>query len=319
VLLAEVVRSGVVESRHRGSLVVLGVDGRPQLELGDPQRPMFPRSANKPLQAAIMLSLGLDLAPDLLAVACSSHAGLPRHVAAVRAILQGAGLTESDLANTPALPQDSEAAQALLIAGLGADRIHQNCSGNHAAMVATCVVAGWSTSGYLDPAHPLQVAIRAGYQAMAGTPMGPAAIDGCGAPLYETSLIGLARSYQRMITGLDAGARVAAAMRSHPDLVDGPGRSAAELIRAVPGLIAKNGAEGVFVVALPDGRVLALKIEDGAARACLPVVLAALRRLGVDSPTLRALRELEGSPVFGHGEVVGEVRAAAALTAVQPF
>ncbi|MDT5049627.1 MAG: hypothetical protein QOG75_5525, partial [Mycobacterium sp.] len=305
---AEVVRSGFVESRHTGSLVVLGATGDPQVELGDPRRAIFPRSTNKPLQAAIMVELGLDLPDDLLAVACASHVGLPTHVAAVRAILALAGRTDADLDNTPAFPLDDEASRALIMAGSGPDRVHQNCSGNHAAMIATCVVADWSTSGYLDPAHPLQVAIRAGYESMAGTPISGHAMDGCGAPLYQVSLLGLARSYQQLVAWGGIKGRVAAAMRAHPDLVEGPGRPATELMRAVPGLIAKNGAEGVYVVALADGRVVALKIDDGAARACVPVVVAALRSLGIAAPGLEPLSRL---PVFGHGSVVGEVRAAA--------
>jgi L-asparaginase II len=302
------VRSGFVESRHTGSLVVLGATGDPQVELGDPRRAIFPRSTNKPLQAAIMLELGLDLPDDLLAVACASHVGLPIHVAAVRAILALAGRTDADLDNTPAFPLDDEAGRALIMAGSGPDRVHQNCSGNHAAMIATCVVADWSTSGYLDPAHPLQVAILAGYESMAGTSISGYAIDGCGAPLYQLSLLGLARSYQQLVARGREKDRVPAAMRAHPDLVEGPGRPATELMRAVPGLIAKNGAEGVYVVALADGRVVAVKIDDGAARACVPVVVAALRSLGIDAPGLEPLSSL---PVFGHGSVVGEVRAAA--------
>jgi L-asparaginase II len=152
------------------------------------------------------------------------------------------------------------------------------------------------------------VAIRAGYESMAGTPISGYAIDGCGAPLYQLSLLGLARSYQQLVTEGDTKGRVAGAMRAHPDLVEGPGRPATELMRAVPGLIAKNGAEGVYVVALADGRVVAVKIDDGAARACVPVVVAALRSLGIDAPGLEPLSSL---PVFGHDSVVGEVRAAA--------
>jgi L-asparaginase II len=304
------VRSGFVESRHTGSLVVLGVAGDPRLELGDPGRAIFPRSTNKPLQAAIMLELGLDVPDHLLAVACGSHTGLPTHVAAVRAILAHAGRTVADLDNTPAYPLDDDACRALIMTGAAPDRVHQNCSGNHAAMIATCVVAGWSTSGYLDPAHPLQVAIRAGYESMAGTPISGRAIDGCGAPLYNVSLLGLAQSYQNLIPQGGHEHRVPAAMRAHPELVEGPGRPATELMRAVPGLIAKNGAEGVYVVALADGRTIAVKIDDGAARACVPVVVAALRNLGIDEPGLEQLSTL---PIFGHGQVVGEIRAAAAL------
>jgi L-asparaginase II len=283
------------------------------LELGTPQRAIFPRSTNKPLQAAIMLELGLDLPAELLAVACGSHIGLPMHVDAVREILARSGLTEADLANTPSLPDDPDAAKAVLAAGGGPDRLHQNCSGNHAAMLATCVAAGWPTAGYLDPAHPLQLKIHDGYEQMAGTPMGAVAVDGCGAPLYAVSLVGLARAYLGLAAAVLAGAddpqaRVAAAMTGFPDLVDGPGRPASGLMAALPGLLAKSGAEGVFAAALPDGRSIALKIDDGAMRACVPVLVAALRELGLDRP---GFERFATSPIFGHGRAVGEVRAAA--------
>ena len=130
------VRSGFVESRHRGHVAVVEPDGTVSLRLGDPDQPVFPRSTNKPLQTVAMLELGLDAPPELLAVACASHAGLPMHVDAVRRLLASAGLTDADLDNTPDLPLDIEAAHALLAAGSGPDRLHQNCSGNHAAINA---------------------------------------------------------------------------------------------------------------------------------------------------------------------------------------
>jgi len=307
-VLAEVVRSGFVESRHRGHLVVVEPDGGVCLSFGDPEQAFFPRSSNKPLQTVAMLELGLDASSDLLAVACASHAGLPMHVDAVRRLLASAGLTEADLDNTPDLPLDTEAARSLLAAGGGLDRLHQNCSGNHAAMLATCVAQSWPTAGYRAPAHPLQVAVRETYKKLSRTTIGAAAVDGCGAPLYAMSLVGLARAYSALVSraATTSAQRVAAAMAAHPELVDGPGRAASGLMMAVPGLIAKGGAEGMYGVGLPDGRALALKIDDGAARACVPVIVAVLRELGVFNAELD--RWATG-PVFGHGEVVGEVRA----------
>ena len=304
------VRSGFVESRHRGHVAVVEPDGAVSLRLGDPDQPVFPRSTNKPLQTVAMLELGLDAPPELLAVACASHAGLPMHVDAVRRLLASAGLTDADLDNTPDLPLDIEAAHALLAAGSGPDRLHQNCSGNHAAMLATCVARGWPIVGYRDPAHPLQVAIRSTYERMSRTTVGPPAIDGCGAPLYSMSLIGLATAYSALAAEADpAAARVRAAMVANPELVDGPGRAASGLMTAVPGLIAKGGAEGMYGIALPDGRGLAVKIDDGAARATVPVVVAVLRKLGLDDGDRDRLASWATAPVFGHGEVVGEVRA----------
>jgi L-asparaginase II len=307
-VLAEVVRSGFVESRHRGHVAVVDPDGAVALRLGDPDQPVFPRSTNKPLQTVAMVGPGLGGPAGPLAVACASHAGLPVHVEAVRQLLASAGLTEGDLDNTPDLPLDTEAAHALLASGGGPDRLRQNCSGNHAAMLATCVARSWPTAGYRDPAHPLQAAIRATYERMSRTTLGPAAVDGCGAPLYSMSLVGLATAYRALMADDDPAAiRVRAAIVANPELVDGPGRAASGLMTAVPGLIAKGGAEGMYGVALPDGRGLAVKIEDGGARAAVPVVVAVLRKLGLDG---EPLARWASTPVFGHGEVVGEVRAA---------
>ncbi len=311
-MLAEVVRSGFVESRHRGHVAVVEPDGAVSLRRGNPEQPAFPRSTNKPLQTIAMVELGLDAPPDLLAVACGSHAGLPMHVDAVRRLLASSGLTDADLDNTPDLPLDTEAARALLAAGGGPDRLHQNCSGNHAAMVATCVACGWPTAGYRDPSHPLQAAIRATYERMGRTTIGPVAVDGCGAPLYSMSLVGLASAYSALATDDSPSvARVRAAIVENPELTDGPGRAASGLMAAVPGLIAKGGAEGMYGVALPDGRGIAVKIEDGGARAAVPVVVAVLRKLGLDSDHQAALARWATAPVFGHGDVVGEVRASA--------
>ena len=160
-LLAEVIRSGFAESRHRGAVVVLGPGGQPVLRAGEVTAPAFPRSANKPMQAAGMLRAGLDLDGKLLALAAASHSGEAFHVAGVREILAGAGLNEGALRCPPALPLDERALRRVLREGGDADRVHMNCSGKHAAMLATCAAAGWPTGGYLDPDHPLQRALRA--------------------------------------------------------------------------------------------------------------------------------------------------------------
>lgn len=307
-VLAQVVRSGFVESLHRGHVAVVDSAGVTRLGIGQPERLYFPRSANKPLQAVAMVGLGLVAASDLIAVACGSHAGLPMHVDAVRRLLHSYGLDDGALDNTPDLPLDPTAAHALLASGGVADRVHQNCSGNHAAMVATCVARGWPVRGYLDSGHPLQVAIRETYEAMAGATSGHAAIDGCGAPLYALRLDGLARAYAQFTSDTASGpiADVAAAMCAHPDLVDGPGRSGTQLMASLPGLIAKGGAEGVYAAALPGGVGVAIKIEDGAGRACVPVLVAVLRQLGWPMDALDRWATL---PVLGHGAIVGEVRA----------
>jgi L-asparaginase II len=184
-------------------------------------------------------------------------------------------------------------------AGEGPSRIAMNCSGKHAAMLATCVAAGWPTHGYRDPSHPLQQSLRATVEELTGDQVSATVVDGCGAPQFAVSLTGLARSFSR----LD---RCAAVMRSHPFLVGGGGRDVTAVMIGVPGLVAKDGAEGVYAAGFDDGRAVAVKIDDGAARARMPVLVAALRLLGV---TDLALDDLATVPVLGHGDRVGEVRA----------
>ncbi len=307
-VLAEVLRSGFLEGRHRGSLVVLGPAGRPLLALGDPDAAVFPRSSNKPMQAVGMLRAGLSVDGPELAIASASHSGQPGHVAVVRGLLAAAGLDESALGNTPDLPLDAAAAAALLRAGGDPDRVHQNCSGKHAAMLATCVSAGWPTAGYLDPAHPLQASLLATFEDIVGTPASAVGVDGCGAPLFAASLRALAAGFGRLVTAAPGSPerRVADAMRAHPQLVGGTGRDVTALMAGVPGLLAKDGAEGVYAAALPDGSAVALKIEDGASRARVPVLVAALGLLGRTDPVLAELAE---TPVLGGGRPVGAVRA----------
>jgi len=184
-----------------------------------------------------------------------------------------------------------------------------NCSGKHAAMLATCVLNGWDTSTYLDPAHPLQVAIREAVADLTGVPVEVTAVDGCGAPLLSTTLTGLARAFHRLALAEPGSPehRVAAAYRECPEHASGTRRDEAMLLRAVPGVIGKAGAEGCYAVALPDGHAVALKIEDGAPRARPVVMAAALRRLGVDHPILD---DLAHSPVYGGGRRVGDIRPA---------
>lgn len=302
-------RSGFVEGRHYGRLLAVDADARPVLELGPADEAIFPRSANKPLQAYGMLRCGLaDVIGDddrLLAVAAASHSGEPVHVELVGELLRRARLSESALANTPAFPLDDTAATTHLRNGGAADRLHQNCSGKHAAMLASCVAAGWATEGYLAPGHPLQQALRAAAAELAGEPVAAVGVDGCGAPLFALTLRGLLRAYRALVLGAGPARRVADAMRAHPYVVGGRGRAVTTLMSGVPGCLAKDGAEGVFAAVLADGAGCAVKIEDGAARAAVPVAVAALRALGAHAPALEALSV---TPVLGHGARVGEVR-----------
>ncbi len=312
-VVAEVVRSGFVEGRHHGSVVALDAAGRVDWSVGDVASPILPRSCNKPLQALAMVRAGLDLPPRLLALGCASHSGEQIHVDGVREILAGAGLEETALRNPADLPLDAEERERLLRAGGAADAVHMNCSGKHAAMLATCVVNGWDTATYLDPTHPLQVAIRATFDELTGEESA-LAVDGCGAPLLSASLTGLARAFALLVTATDGPERrVADAIRRHPEYVSGTRRDERLLLGALPGAIAKFGAEACEVVALADGRAFALKIEDGGDRARPVVMAAALVRSGVDAEQGvdgAALRATGEAPLLGGGRVVGEVRPA---------
>lgn len=314
VVVAEIVRSGFVEGHHYGSVVALAADGSVDWSVGDVTSQVLPRSSNKPVQALAMLEQGLDLPDDLLALACASHSGEPFHVDGVRRTLASAGLDESALQTPPDLPLDDTAREAVLRAGGGRSSILMNCSGKHAAMLATCVARGWDTATYLDPHHPLQEATLATFARVTGEPVDTVAVDGCGAPLLSTSLVGLARAFAVLATATDGPEhRIAEAIRRHPEMVSGTTRDELALHRAVPGLIGKAGAESVYAVALPDGRAWALKTDDGAPRA-RPVVMAhALRRSGLleeDGVDAAALEATGRHELLGGGRPVGVIRAA---------
>ncbi|MBS45158.1 MAG: asparaginase [Nocardioides sp.] len=313
-VVAEIVRSGFVEGHHYGSLVALERDGSVAWSVGDADATMLPRSCNKPIQALAMVRLGLDLPDDLLALACASHSGEPFHVDGVRRILAGAGLDESALQTPADWPLDDEARETVLRAGGSREPVTMNCSGKHAAMLATCVVNGWDTATYRDPSHPLQVATVATFAELTGVPVEVVATDGCGAPLLSTSLTGLARAFRAIAVAEDGPERrIADAVRAHPEMVSGSTRDERALLTAIPGAIGKAGAESCYAVALPDGRACALKTDDGAARVRPVLMAAALERsgvlddAGVDADAVRATGDV---PVLGHGERVGEIRAA---------
>ncbi|MER5427672.1 asparaginase [Streptomyces sp. NPDC002588] len=313
--VAHLVRGGVTEGIHYGSVVVLGTGGEVAFQLGDIEAAFYPRSALKPVQAVAMLRAGLPLDGELLSLAAASHSGEERHLAGTRKILELAGVTEDDLRNVEDMPYDPEVRDTWVREGRGPSRLAQNCSGKHAAMLYTCKLNGWSLDDYLDPEHPLQQAIAEIVEDLTGQRIAQVTVDGCGAPLFSISLHGLARAAARITTAAPGTpeARVADAMRDHAEMASGAGRDVAALMRAVPGLLAKDGFEGVEVAALPDGRAVAVKISDGANRARVPVTAAALARAGVN-PAL--LTEFAGEPLLGGGEPVGSVRPARALDPV---
>jgi L-asparaginase II len=299
--LAEYVRDGFVESVHRGYLLALNADGSTALELGDSAAKIFPRSCVKSIQGAAMVRAGLKLEPRLLALGCSSHSGSREHLSAVREILAMAKLDESAL-------------QCMLDKPLGdlerrewgdkpATRISMNCSGKHAAMLLTCVINEWSTENYLDPAHPLQVAIKAELETLAGEKITLTSTDGCGAPLFLLSVAGLARAIRNITISEDSiHQEVMAASRAFPEMVAGKGRLTTQMIEAVPGLYMKDGAEAVEVASMPDGRTLVFKVSDGSLRPFRTLVHAGLKKLGIDSPS-------EPENVLGGDRVIGTLRA----------
>jgi L-asparaginase II len=313
VIVAEIVRSGFVEGHHYGSVVCLAADGSVEWSIGDVESQILPRSCNKPIQALGMLRSGLDLDGELLALACASHSGEPFHVEGVRRILAGAGLDESALRTPPDYPLDDEARVDYIRAGGEPSSITMNCSGKHSAMLATCVVNGWDTATYLDPEHPLQLAIKATFSDLTEEPVDVVATDGCGAPLLSTSLVGLATAF-RTLSLAESGPehRIAEAIRAYPEWTSGTRRDEAQLLHAVPGAIGKAGAESCYVVALADGRAVALKTDDGAARVRPVLMAAALERMqvpdepGVDGEAVRRTGLLE---LTGGGRPVGCIRA----------
>lgn len=329
--LAVVVRGGVVESVHVGHLVVLRADGSVQTSVGDPDATIWARSSLKPLQATAMLGAGLQIDDEGLALACASHSGMPEHLAVVRRVLDGAGLSEADLQNTPDLPLDARAAFEWRRGGGGPASVTQNCSGKHAAMLATCVAHGWDTASYRSPEHPLQARVRATIELLTSTPVRHATVDGCGAPLFSTSVRGLARAFGRIAAAASgegrpgvswwgeelwaqhgAVQRVGRVMRTHPYLVGGPGRDVSRFMAAVPGLVAKDGAEGVYAAGFADGTGVAFKVADGSARV-RPVVLRDVLEnrwqhdwaAAPDHWAVEEVRAVGHVPVLGHGEPVG--------------
>ncbi len=307
--VAEAVRSGFAESFHHGSVAVLDAGGRLVAAAGDPHGAVFPRSSNKLMQAVGMLRVGFAPADDAeLALTAASHHGQPMHTERVRAMLTRAGLSPDALACPADLPIDPETRRQVALP----EPLYMNCSGKHTGMLLTCVAAGWPVDGYTDPSHPLQQALRREVERLSGETVAATGVDGCGAPVLAISLTGLARAF---LAAVDAAAetperRVADAMRRHPELVSGTGAADARLMRAIPGLLSKQGAEGVAVAAVPGVGAVALKVDDGAERARLPVMVAALAWLGLRGEQLDAVG---AAPVLGGGRPVGAIRALDAI------
>jgi L-asparaginase II len=289
-IVVEVRRNGVLEARHRVHAVAVH-DGEVMASSGDPEQICFMRSSSKPLQALPLVRARDDLPDDELAIACASHRDTPEQVTAVRAMLARAEATEDDLE----LGRQE---------GRPPELIHNNCSGNHAGMLALCRARGWPTQGYRLPEHPVQRACLEVHSEAAEVEPDALATgtDGCGIVAFALTLERMAHAFSRL-ESLPGGSRVADAMRARPDLVGGPDGADFLLMRGAPGWLAKGGAEGLLCAAGPDGIGIALKSEDGAGRAHAPALAAFLAPLGVDLPDLavRPVLNTRGEPV---GEIV---------------
>lgn len=312
--LAVQTRGDAVESIHYGSLVTTGPDGTVTSSIGDARAGFYPRSALKPLFAVGLVRAGLALSSEQLALAAASHSGSERHQRIAASTLADAGLDASALANSTDLPYGVEEQKAWLRDGNGPTRLAQNCSGKHAALAFLCVTRGWPVQGYLDTSHPINELLRSTVEELTGEAVGATSTDGCGTPVYTLSLVGMARAFGRLAAAADGTAEraVADAMRAHPELVAGEGRDVTAIMRAVPGLVAKDGFEGIQAIGLPDGTGLALKISDGGDRARMPVAAAALTRLADDRSVRAAVEPFLSVGALGGGEQVGELTAVTA-------
>jgi L-asparaginase II len=307
--VAHVIRSGFVEGVHYGSAVVTDVNGDVLWSVGNVASPMFPRSANKFMQALAMIEARLPLRDELLAIACASHSGEPFHIEAVRQILHLAQLGPDALRCPADYPLDQKSHDEFIRDDVAKQPIYMNCSGKHAAMLYTCVVNGWDLETYKSPSHPLQLACKKIIEEVAGESVTAIGIDGCGTPVMSLTLTGLARSFGKFTnpSATENQKLVATAVKNFPQYVGGTYRDVTKLMQGVPDLICKDGAEGVYAIALGDGRALALKIDDGADRARIAVAMSILRNvLGVVAQEID--RQLERRLVYGDGEPVGKIQ-----------
>jgi len=321
-----VTRGGLVESRHRVHAAVVGPRDTLIGTAGDPRITSFWRSGFKPLQVIPFVATGalddLGWGDDELALACASHGGEPEHVALARAMLQDIGLEEGDLACGAHEPLSMRGVRLARESGTRISRLHNNCSGKHAAMLARAQVAGWPIAGYEQASHPVQTSILdvvASWTAVPPNAM-TLAIDGCGVPVVALSLEAMARAYSRLgaaaAGGEEVAGRVVHAMRARPFLIGGTDRFDSAIIEDTGGrVVAKVGAEGIHSATVPDmGIGIAVKVEDGAQRAQQPAVVWLLQQLGVlDESLTPRLAEYLVKPIRNtRNEIVGEIRPAAA-------
>lgn len=320
--VVEVVRGSVPESRHRVHVAVVDAGGQLRAYAGDPELVTFVRSSAKPLQALAMVEDGaadrFGLTDEEVAVACGSHSGTPGHLRVVESILGKIGLDAEALACGPHPPFHEGSVRELQEAGLEPVRLHNNCSGKHAGMLALARARGWETQGYHRPEHPVQW--RMLDEVARWTQLPPEAIalggDGCGVVSFALPLRNMALAFAGVASAVRRGergaTRVVGAMLAHPEMVAGEGRLCTELMRRAEGRVfAKIGAEGVYCVGVPGAELgIALKVEDGSSRAVAPAILAVLRELDlISEDDLGAMHTLVYPDLVNtRGEIVGQLR-----------
>jgi L-asparaginase II len=302
VQLAYLTRAGIIESRHHGLVCLTGPNGRLIQEHGNSRKLIYPRSAVKPLQALALRGAGLLLSGEQLAMSSASHQGTPEHIKIVLSILADAGLSEADLQCPVAWPGNAAARSK----AESETRAAFNCSGKHAAFLAACVKNGWDTKNYLDPSHPLQKLIVEVIEEFSGEKIPHSTFDGCGAPLHLMSLQGLAKAIGKFAA---TETEIQAAMLANPWVVDDHGGS--DTLVMEQGMLAKIGAEGVFVIGLKSGHGVAVKVADGSMR---PAGLAAIKMLLnnnlLEQSTYDLLFSKLSIPTLGGQEVVGQLEVA---------
>lgn len=330
-VLVEVTRGAVVESRHRGAVIVVDADGKIVLELGDVDRPVFPRSAVKAIQALPFVESGavdaFGFGPREIALACASHSGEPEHAALAAAMLAKAGLDASVLECGAHWPSRQESALDLARAGHTPSALHNNCSGKHSGFICTCAHLGIDHRGYVGAGHRAQEAVRDAMEAVTGAAhaVDMCGTDGCSIPTYAVPLRNVARGFARMATGIGLGQerakaarRILSACMAEPFLIAGTRKLDTELMQAASGrIMVKVGAEGVYCGAIPElGVGLAIKCDDGAIRGVEIMVASVLARLiaAVDPQLAESLRQM-ANPVLKNwnGIKVGGLRPTAAL------
>lgn len=330
-ILVEVRRGAIVESRHRGAIVIAGPDGDVKTTLGNDGLITSTRSAIKPIQAIPFVISGaadhFSVDARELAIVCASHEGEPIHTEAVAGMLARAGLDETALRCGAHAPYNAETAKKLEAAGQSFTQLHNNCSGKHTGMLMTSVFRALPLDLYYSSEHPVQREIIRTFSRLAGLNEDiPTAIDGCSAPTFGVPLSSLAVAFARLVNPsvedsaiAQAAQRIVAAMINHPEMIGGTkGRFDTDLLRAANGkLICKIGAEAVYSIGVlpcdsfPDGAGIALKMEDGSYRGLGVTVVELLSQLGVlTEDEVAQLVTYHRPAISNHrGVNVGEVRA----------